>query len=156
MTVPRLRIERLGPFFALTPAEPVQGLNALADRIVRELDSFRAPLGEAGIARRNPDLLTPRQLANLHRWGYPYVGDDFSFHMTLTGPVEANEAAAVHAALSEVFRPVLGQPVAVASIALFVEKTPGAPLAVHSLHPLGRGLGQEERLTWRPVPGSGF
>lgn len=137
VTVPRLRIERIGHFFALTPAEPVEGLKTLADRIVREFDRFRASLSDAEIERRSPDRLTRPQLANLYRWGYPHVGNDFRFHMTLSGPVDAGEAGAVHAALSEVFRPVLGEPVIVSNIALFIEATPGAPFVVHSLHPLG-------------------
>ncbi len=137
VAIPRLRIERLGPFFALTPAESVAGVNALADRVVREFDGFRAFLGEAEIERRNPARLTRRQLANLYRWGYPHVGEDFRFHMTLSGPVEAGEAEAVEEALQAYFAPALAEPVILDSIALFVEPAPGAPFVVHSLHPLG-------------------
>ena len=136
VVIPRLKIERLGPFFALVPPEPVAGLDDLADEVVREFDRFRAPLGEADIQRRNPERLTRTQLANLHRWGYPYVGSDFRFHMTLTGPVEAGEADAVRDALHETFEPVLDEPVTVASIALFAEAVPGAPFVVELLHPL--------------------
>ena len=35
--------------------------------------------------------VTERQASNLDRWGYPYVFDDFRFHMTLTGPLTADD-----------------------------------------------------------------
>jgi Protein of unknown function (DUF1045) len=61
----------------------------LAADCVSEFDSFRAPLSEADRARRNPSQLTPAQREHLDRWGYPYVMDDFRFHMTLTGRLDA-------------------------------------------------------------------
>jgi len=94
-------------------------------------------LSEAEIERRNPQNLTPAQLANLHRWGYPYVFDEFRFHMTLTGPIDADEQARVEQALHTFFDPVLSEPIEVRNLALFVEEENGAPFHVHSLHPLG-------------------
>ncbi|TPW26617.1 DUF1045 domain-containing protein [Pararhizobium mangrovi] len=132
-----LRIAEIGPFFALVPSAPEPELNALADGIVRDLDGLRAPLSDAEIERRNPERLSRTELANLHRWGYPHVFDAFRFHMTLTGAVEPSEREAVRTALDAVFEPVLREPMAIDTIALFVETTPGAPFIVHSLHPLG-------------------
>ena len=74
-------------FIAVIPAEPPAELIRLAADCVSEFDAFRAPLTEADRARRNPSRLTPRQREHLDRWGYPYVMDDFRFHMTLTGRV---------------------------------------------------------------------
>jgi len=136
--IPRLEISKIGPFFALTPSEPIPDLIDLAARIVREFDDFRAPPSEAELERRNPDRLTAAQLENLHRWGYPYVFEEFRFHMTLSGPVDRAERDRVEQALHAFFDPVLSEPVEVENIALFVEDEPGAPFSVHSLHPLGR------------------
>ncbi len=74
-------------------------LNALAAQVVEGLDPFRAPLTEAEMARRNPDRLTPRQRALLDAWGYPYVLDEFRFHMTLTGALDPATLDAVTAQL---------------------------------------------------------
>lgn len=137
-SIPRLRIERLGSFFALTPDGPVAELDQLAAEVVREFDAFRAPLTEAEVARRNPERLSPRELANLRRWGYPYVFEDFRFHMTLTGPVDEAEAPRVRETLAAIFEPALQEPVEVGAVALFVEQEAGGPFTVHSLHPLGR------------------
>jgi len=135
--IPCMEIGKLGPFFALVPSAPVPDLTDLAARIVREFDCFRAPLTEAEIERRNPEKLTPLQLANLQQWGYPYVFEEFRFHMTLTGPIAADEAARVEQALHTFFDPVLSEPIEVRNVALFVESEQGAPFQVHSLHPLG-------------------
>ncbi len=135
--IPRMEVSRLGPFFALVPSSPVPDLDDLAARVTREFDHFRAPLSEEEIERRNPANLSPQQLANLHRWGYPYVFDEFRFHMTLTGPIDDDDAARVEQALHTFFDPVLSEPIEVRNIALFVEAEYGAPFHVHSLHPLG-------------------
>lgn len=135
--IDNLVISRIGAFFALVPERPVPELADLAASVTREFDTYRAPLSDAEINRRNPENLSSVQLANLHQWGYPYVFDEFRFHMTLTGPIDAAEADRVEQALHTFFDPVLSEPVEVRNIALFVEEEGGAPFRVHSLHPLG-------------------
>ena len=76
-------------FIAVVPAEPSAELERLAADCVSEFDAFRAPLTAEDRARRNPSMLTPRQREYLDRWGYPYVMEDFRFHMTLTGRLAA-------------------------------------------------------------------
>jgi putative phosphonate metabolism protein len=90
-------------FVAVIPAEPPTDLIQLAADCVREFDSFRAPLTESDRARRNPSRLTPRQREHLDRWGYPYVMDDFRFHMTLTGRLGAERREKVQTMLTSRF-----------------------------------------------------
>lgn len=78
-------VDAISGFVALVPAEPSTELVRLASDCVREFDAFRAPLTDQERARRRPSSLTPRQREHLDLWGYPYVMDDFRFHMTLTG-----------------------------------------------------------------------
>lgn len=132
-TVPRLAITRIGSFFALT-LNDASRVSALASAAVDHFDGLRAPLTEAEIARRKPDLLSKRQRLYLRRHGYPYVKDEFRFHMTLTGPVEAQAAPLVAAALQAHFGPLLSRPVEVSAVALFTEPKPGTDFAVHSVH----------------------
>jgi putative phosphonate metabolism protein len=75
----------ISDFIAVVPANPSPELEELAADCVRQFDSFRAPLSSEDRARRNPSMLTARQCSHLDRWGYPYVMEDFRFHMTLTG-----------------------------------------------------------------------
>lgn len=87
----RLTLGLVGHFLALVPAEPSPAMDALAGACVRHFDLFRAPLTAADRERRHPDQLTVAQVANLDEWGYPFVLDDFQFHMTLTGALEARD-----------------------------------------------------------------
>lgn len=126
-----LALTRLGRFLALCPTGDTTGLATLAAEVVRRLDSFRAPLTEDEIARRRPERLTPRQRELLDLWGYPYVMEEFRFHLTLTGGLEPWEMATVETALTERFAPVQPAPFRVNDLCLFGEAQDGR---FHLLH----------------------
>ena len=100
-------VDSISGFIAVVPAEPPAELERLAAECVREFNSFRAPLTPADRARRNPSALTARQCEYLDRWGYPYVLEDFRFHMTLTGRLDTERRQPVLTMLRERFA-VLG------------------------------------------------
>ena len=75
----------LGRFVAFRLSGPCAQMQALHSACVRAFDPLRAPLGAGDLARRRKAPLTAEQDARLLAWGYPYVFDDFRFHMTLTG-----------------------------------------------------------------------
>jgi len=85
-------LKLLDGFAALVPSAPVAMLDALAAACVRDFDQFRQPLTDAERERRLVHPLTERQADHLDRWGYPYVLEDFRFHMTLTGRLPAPRA----------------------------------------------------------------
>lgn len=120
--LPKLEVAALGRFAALIPAEPPPALQALADASVREFEPFRAPLDEADRARRLEQSLTNRQQDYLDRYGYPFVFEEFRFHMTLTGPIEKSRIATTLRALSALHA-LVDQPVAVDAIAIFRQET---------------------------------
>jgi Protein of unknown function (DUF1045) len=134
--IPQLSLARLGSFFALVPGTKAPGLHALADEVVKEFDDFRALPAEAELARRDRASLTPRQSELLEARGYPYVLDEFRFHLTLTDRVPAGRQAGVERALSDWFAGSLGAAVPVDALALFTEAEPGAPFVLHAVHPL--------------------
>lgn len=140
--VERIELARLDGFFALVPAAPCPALDQLASDVVTEFEPFRAPLTPDELERRNPDSMTPSQLKNLHKWGYPYVLNEFRFHMTLTGRVPAGEAARMEVAIDSFFGPLLLEPLEMSSLALFAEPETGAPFHIQSFHALG---GERER-----------
>jgi putative phosphonate metabolism protein len=105
-------------FIAVVPAEPSAELERLAADCVRDFDSFRAPLAQEDRARRNPSALTARQREYLHRWGYPYVMEDFRFHMTLTGRLDAERRKPVLTMLRQRFSAIGFQTLAVDQIAV--------------------------------------
>ena len=138
--IPRLALARLGGFFALVPGAPAARLHALADDVVIGFDDFRAPPTEAETARRDPAALTPRQRELLKAWGYPYVLDEFRFHLTLTDTIPSARQPAVEQALDDWFAPLLGVSVPVDALALFTEAAPGAPFSLRAVYPLRRPL----------------
>ena len=136
-TLPTFVVGQLGAFFALRPSTISVKLKALASGIVRDFDVFRAPLEEKDIARRNPDKLTESQRENLYTWGYPYIFEDFRFHMTLTNPVPEALAGAFSEALERHFSPHIGKPRDVLSLALYEESERGAAFVVRRQFPIG-------------------
>lgn len=105
-----LKLSMLGRFFALVPDAPSAALQGLAADLVTDLDALRQPLGDQELARRRRSRLTPAQDALLIRWGYPYVLDEFRFHMTLTGPVPKPVQPAVAQTLGDALAPILAKP----------------------------------------------
>jgi putative phosphonate metabolism protein len=134
--VPRLTLARLGGFFALVPGAEAAELRELADEVVTGLDDFRAPATEAEVARRDPARLAPRQRELLAAWGYPYVLDEFRFHMTLTDQIQQARRPAVERALDGWFAPFLGATLRIDALAVCTEAEPGAPFTLHAVHPL--------------------
>lgn len=96
---PGLKLSRLGRFLALTPKVECPALNDLAAESVRTLDTHRRPNSAAEMAKRRANGLTARQDENLIQFGYPYVLDDFRFHLTLTERLPKPELPVVEALL---------------------------------------------------------
>ena len=112
-------IDSISGFIAVVPAEPPAGLIRLAADCVSVFDEVRAPLTAEDRSRRNPSMLTARQLDHLDRWGYPYVMEDFRFHMTLMGRLDAAGREPILAMLRERFSTIGLTTLAIDRIALF-------------------------------------
>ncbi len=127
--IPALEVCRMSTFVALTPSERSDALADLAGAAVATLDGFRAPASDADLARRRKAGLTDRQDKMLQAWGYPYMMEEFRFHMTLTG--RTDNADAVRTALAAHFAPILPEPFVIDSLALMGEAVDGAFHLVH-------------------------
>ena len=77
-----------------------------------------------------PAALTPRQRDYLDRWGYPYVFEEFRFHMTLTGRLPAERREPVVAMLRERFAATGIGPLAIDAIALCRQENPNSRFRV--------------------------
>ena len=119
-----LRLARLGKFLALVPVGDAGGIGEIAGACVTELDAFRAPASEAELAKRRAKGLTERQDTLLQNWGYPYVLEEFRFHLTLSGGLDMQALDAAEAAL-ETHLPALPSPFEIASISLVGERADG-------------------------------
>lgn len=112
-------VDSISGFIAVIPSEPSAELEQLAADCTRAFDFFRAPLTPEDHARRNPAKLTARQCEYLDRWGYPYVMEEFRFHMTLTGRLSAERRDKVVAMLRDRFAVIDLATLEIDRIALF-------------------------------------
>ena len=133
-----LRVAAIGAFVALTTAGRAPALSRLADACIEAFDRFRAPASAGERARRLLSKLTPRQIEYLDRWGYPYVFEDFCFHMTLSGPLSEAERARYAAAMADLYAP-LARPLVVDGIALFGQNDAGGFVLMDRFDFTGRG-----------------
>ena len=78
-----LKIVYSKKFTFITSRKPNKLLINLENDLVKHLDTFRAELNKTEIKKRIPDSLTFKQNKYLKEWGYPFVFDQFKFHMTL-------------------------------------------------------------------------
>jgi putative phosphonate metabolism protein len=129
-------IDSISGFIAVIPAAPSAELEVLAAEATKAFDPFRAPLSAEDRARRNPDRLTLRQRDYLDRWGYPYVFEEFRFHMTLTGRLPAERRAQTVAILRERFAATGIGTLAIDAIALCRQENPNSRFRVIGRWPL--------------------
>lgn len=123
--LPGLHLGLLDHFMALTPLGDLAALQFLAARVVEGLDTLRAPLTAAEIARRRPERLSERQRALLDRYGYPYVMEQFQFHLTLSGPLMPAEQAVLLPLARQHFATCLPTPFVIDALCLFGEAGDG-------------------------------
>ena len=141
-----LRLEDLEGYLDLTPMGCEAALLDLAAAAVEGTEPLRAPLTAAEVARRRPEALSGRQRALLAQWGYPFVMEEFRFHLTLTGRLEAGrleagrleagrleagQAGPVAGAVAAAFGPVLPRPLVIEDLCLFGEAEVGRFRLLH-------------------------
>ena len=124
----RLRCAALGRFIALVPADDASAnaLSELAGACVLDFEHWRAPLTQDDIDRRRKSALSPAQDALMLRYGYPYVLDEFRFHMTLSNSIEDGEMRErVIETADRWFAQEISESIIIDRIALFREASPG-------------------------------
>ncbi len=120
-------------FIALGFAPEQKGIgpaHALAAQCVSCFDNLRARPDAAELAWRRAAGLTPRQMSLLAEWGYPFVYDEFRFHLTLTGHLPPQERERILQTLSPMIDALNAQPLHLDAIAVFVQPEPDAPFVV--------------------------
>jgi putative phosphonate metabolism protein len=131
-----LQLGEIDGFLALRPSHAASDLDALAADCVRNFDRFRAPLSAADIARRTGHGLTPRQSELLHIWGYPYVLDEFRFHMTLTRRLDDAARARARTVLTPLVAAAVQERLQVHSVCLFEQLQPDSRFTLKVRIPL--------------------
>lgn len=131
-------VRSLGSFIAAVPDVPVDALNALADDCVRAFDHLRRPLTEQDRARRLNSPLTDNQIKHLDRWGYPYVFEEFRFHMTLSGSLPDDKREPAQALLQSQFATLALSALTIDSLTLLRQEGSKARFVVMKQAPFTR------------------
>jgi putative phosphonate metabolism protein len=119
-----LAVDSIGAFIALKPETKVPKVDNLAAALVEFFDPYRAALTEADRVRRMTAHLSPRQRELLGRWGYPFVFDQFRFHMTLTNSLQASELASVKSVLAGLYAGLARNHVEIDALSLMRQDDP--------------------------------
>lgn len=134
---PPVVLADLKGFLALVTSERCEGIHALADATVEAFDDLRAPPPPEETARRRTAGLSQRQEAHLQRWGYPYVFEDFTFHVTLTERLPEAERARFRSALAPLVAPFCGRTWRLDAVSLLVQPGAGEDFVVVRRFALG-------------------
>lgn len=130
-TLPRLEIRSIGRFLALALIADSPALENLARHCVMDLDGLRRPSTDSDLARRRSKGLTEKQDQLLLRYGYPYVLEEFRFHLTLTGSMErVAERELLRERLHDFLSPALTQPLTLRELCIFRQPTLTEPFTV--------------------------
>jgi len=134
---PPLELGSLDGFVALRPSAPSPALDDLAADCVSEFDSFRAPPSAEDLAKRRENGLTAVQDRLLMEWGYPYVFEEWRFHMTLSCRLSDGERRALISALETLAAPHCAAPPTVDAICVFTQEDRAAPFRLLARYPFG-------------------
>jgi putative phosphonate metabolism protein len=131
-----IELRMIDGFLALVPVDENVELSHLAADCVQQLDNFRTPPVEAEMRKRRAAGLTVTQDALLQRWGYPYVLEEFRFHLTLTSRLSAEDAEWIYPSAQIHFKSVLGRPLHIDALTHLVERDDGEDFVVRTRLPL--------------------
>lgn len=131
------QIALISGFVAIVPSQADEDLSSLAGDCVTAFNAFRAPLSAEERQRRLRAPLTPRQIAHLDRWGYPYVFDTFRFHMTLTGRITPERRPFVLRLLEQRFARLALTELRIGHLALLRQDGPGSRFRILAHSTLG-------------------
>ena len=124
-------VDLVAGFVAIIPQNRAKAVDRLAADCLTHFDRFRAPMTADEKARRMAAGLNAAQAAHLERWGYPYVLDEFRFHMTLTGRLALDRRDAIHALLRQAFAQACGaHPIVLDRLTLVRQDHADAPFRV--------------------------
>jgi len=137
LTMPALRVDRLNGFLALRPVGDSTAIDALAEQFVTGLDALRAPIEAAERARRHSSGLSARQQELLERWGYPYVLEEFRFHMTVSARLDSAQVERLRPWIEEWFAPALAKPPEVMHVGMFAQSATGAAFVLRRRFTIG-------------------
>jgi len=122
-----LSVREIGSFLALVPGGQ-KAVARLASKCVKSFYPLREQPTLAEMERRKARGLTPAQERLLVRWGYPYVHDEFRFHLTLSDSIkDKGLRRSLMQALDEITLPLRQMTHRVDEICIFHQEDAASP-----------------------------
>lgn len=115
------KITNLDQFIAICFNESEKKLKFFAADCIKYFHKYRKYPSQNELEKRRKIGLTKRQEKNLVEWGYPFVMEEFKFHMTLTGHLQDNEKKLIESKLKKIFISSFNNPIKFNSICLLGE-----------------------------------
>lgn len=134
-----LAMTRIGSFIALCQTGAQDAVNRFASDIVTRFNRFRAPLSDFDLARRSKPDLNVRQVEYLRRFGYPYVHEEYRFHMTLTGTLPQPVIPPILAELEQAYADIADEPFIISTLCVLRQDQRS-----EAFHAIGEVLLEEE------------
>ena len=119
--IPSICLREISGFIAIVPTVQNQSINFLARKCLEGLDCFRDAEPPEILNKRRSAGLSSSEERHLLKWGYPYVLDDFRFHLTMTGKLTPKVSKNVFSVLSSELQAALNAPLPINKICLFGE-----------------------------------
>ncbi len=135
VTISNLHLTVENGFLALMPSEMDISLHKLAERCVREFDHLRAPLTNTELLRRKNTRMTSSQNLHLLNFGYPYVLDEFRFHITLSNKLPSDKIEWLMPLAYKHFAPVIGKSLHIDGLSIFEEADTESPMTISHQFP---------------------
>ncbi|WP_420402457.1 DUF1045 domain-containing protein [Nisaea sp.] len=128
----------LSGFLALMQKESKAAMRELAADCVRDFDPLRALPDDAELEKRRAAGLSSQQELMLQRWGYPYVMNEFRFHMTLSKRIgdDGEREALLHEILKHGAE-AIATPVRIDAISVFRQENRTSPFQRLAHFPFG-------------------
>lgn len=137
--LPPLELAYIGKFLALSPVASSFPLEVMAGACVRALEGYRRHRTEKELAAYRQSKLTVHQEQMLDNWGYPYVLEEYRFHMTLTDRIDDDEERdVVMKAAEERCKGFLGRPLPVSEVVVCTQPERDTYMRVVERIPFGR------------------
>jgi putative phosphonate metabolism protein len=135
--IDRLIVSEIEGFLALVPETQSAEIDSFAAACVRSFDHLRKETDAGELARRHEAGLTVRQSQYFADWGYPYIFEEFRFHVTLTKKLHGEDLRAARVLAENHFAAINGKPLRISDISIFVEPADGAQFHVLEQFPVG-------------------
>ena len=119
--IPSICLGIIDEFIAIVPTSQNESIHSLAKKCLEDLDSFREAESDEILNKRRSGRLSTSEEHNLLKWGYPYVLDDFQFHLTMTGKLPLKVCRHVFSVLNSELQEVLNAPLFISKICLVGE-----------------------------------